>query len=161
VADWSGRGPIILYSSRLGPISMKPSSANFMSLQPSEQIRSGRSTWHLSVMSWPGLSRPPRSYLLRAQKRGVAGTSPATTPVWDPTPSKPPLYPEIPMLDIGCRGKLVRRSGPGDTAAFDDVVAIRDLDQRIDILVDDQDRLAASLERREAPPDFLADQRRQ
>jgi hypothetical protein len=43
------------------------------------------------------------------------------------------------MLDIGSSGKLARRSGPGDAAAFDDVVAIGDLDQRTDVLVDDKD----------------------
>src|SRR6266849_2618018 len=33
--------------------------------------------------SWPGLSRPPRLFLRCASNLGVAGTSPATTPVCD------------------------------------------------------------------------------
>jgi len=35
----------------------------------------------LEPWPWPGLPRPPRSFLLCALKLGVAGTSPATTPV--------------------------------------------------------------------------------
>jgi hypothetical protein len=35
------------------------------------------------------------------------------------------------------------------------------LDQHIDFLVDDQDRLAGPFDGRETAPDFLADQRRQ
>src|SRR5258708_40189195 len=46
------------------------------------------------------------------------------------------------MLDIGSCGELGGRPSPGDAAAFDDVVAIRDLDQRLNVLVDYQDRLA-------------------
>src|SRR5215467_13797189 len=38
------------------------------------------------------------------------------------------LYPEISMLDVGGGGKLARRSRPGDTTAFDDVMADGDLD---------------------------------
>jgi len=33
----------------------------------------------ISSGSWPGLSRPPRSFWLYALKFGVAGASPATT----------------------------------------------------------------------------------
>src|SRR5258707_8209664 len=37
----------------------------------------------LSPGSWPGLTRPPRLFLLSAFTFGVAGTSPATTPLRD------------------------------------------------------------------------------
>ena len=40
-------------------------------------------------------------------------------------------------------------------------MAVGDRDQRLDILVDHQDRLAGLLQPRQALPDFLPDQRRQ
>ncbi len=58
------------------------------------------------------------------------------------------------MLDIQARRELRRSAAPHHTAALDHVVAVGDADQRLDILVDQQDRLAVRLQPREAVPDF-------
>src|SRR5690606_15152589 len=46
-----------------------------------------------------------------------------------------------------------------DLAALDEIVAVGDLDELCDILVDHEDRLTVGLQARQAIPDFLADER--
>src|SRR5258708_34442948 len=45
----------------------------------------------ITPSSWPGLSRPPRSFLRCASRVGVAGTSPATTLLCISRPSESAL----------------------------------------------------------------------
>ena len=56
---------------------------------------------HHRSRSWPGLSRPPRLYLLCAFKFEVAGTSSATTPLTDSKRSKSGLRIKV-LADGGC-----------------------------------------------------------
>ena len=64
------------------------------------------------------------------------------------------------MLQFLVGAELFGAAFPDDLATLDDIVAVADTGQRVDVLVDDQDRLSARLQAFEALPDFLADQRR-
>ena len=48
------------------------------------------------------------------------------------------------MLHVGRGGELGRGAAPHHAAALDEVVAVGDAGQRLDVLVDDQDRLAGA-----------------
>ena len=52
------------------------------------------------------------------------------------------LNAQIAVLNIRRVGQFVRAAGPHHAAALDDVVAVGDAGERVDVLVDDQDRLA-------------------
>src|SRR5262245_1753822 len=71
------------------------------------------------------------------------------------------LHAEIAMLDV--RNRRERRGGavPDHPTALDQIVAIGDANQRVDILVDHQDRQALRLEPRKTLPDLGTNQRRQ
>src|SRR5712671_326114 len=72
-----------------------------------------------------------------------------------------PSHPEIAVLDVRRGSELGGAAAPHHLAALDHVMAVGDADQRLDVLVDDQDRLAGGLERREALPDLGTDERRE
>src|SRR5690348_5619779 len=69
--------------------------------------------------------------------------------------------PEIAVLDIGRGRQFLRAARPNNAAALDDVVPVGDPGQRIDVLVDDQDRLPGCAQELETAPDLVADQRRE
>src|SRR5262249_8790122 len=68
---------------------------------------------------------------------------------------------QVPVLHRRRGRKLAGTAAPYDSAALDQIMTIGDADQRRDVLVDHQDRLAGILEAREALPDFGADERRE
>src|SRR5207249_8795223 len=61
----------------------------------------------------------------------------------------------------GVGRELGRRAPPYDTPFFDDVVAVGEAREGLDVLVDDEDRQAARLELSKAGPDLGAHERRQ
>src|SRR5574338_155781 len=65
----------------------------------------------------------------------------------------------VPQLAIGI--ELARAALPGDAAALDDGVPVGELHQALDVLVDDEHRLPALAQPREALPDLLAHERRE
>src|SRR5438874_243989 len=69
--------------------------------------------------------------------------------------------PQIPVLQIRLGDQLLARPAPHRPPALDDVVAVGDAGEVGDVLVDDEHRLPASLQHRQAVPDFLADQGRE
>src|SRR5215510_13046036 len=71
------------------------------------------------------------------------------------------LHAEIAMLHVRNRRERRRGAVPDHPATLDQVMAIGDANQRVDILVDHQDRQALRLEPGEALPDLSADERRQ
>src|SRR5215831_13146190 len=66
---------------------------------------------------------------------------------------------QIPVLNFRRGGKLRGTPGPYHFAPLDQIMAIGDTDQRLDVLVDDQNGLTGRFEPREAIPDFSADER--
>src|SRR5262249_20311484 len=68
---------------------------------------------------------------------------------------------EIAMLQLGGRRERGGRAGPNDAAALDQDMAVGDADERLDVLVDRQDRLTCRLELYQALPDFGADHGRE
>src|SRR5437764_11040220 len=66
---------------------------------------------------------------------------------------------QVPVLHRRRGRKLAGTAAPYDFAALDQIITIGDADERRDVLVDHQDRLAGVLEPREALPDFGADER--
>src|SRR5262249_18683678 len=72
---------------------------------------------------------------------------------------KTPSHAQVPVLYRRRGRKLAGTATPYDFAALDQIMTIGDADQRRDVLVDHQDRLAGILEAREAVPDFGADER--
>ena len=65
------------------------------------------------------------------------------------------------MLQVAVAGQGFGGAAPDDAAFFDDVMAVGELDQGADVLVDHQDGLALALQPREAGPDLLAQERRE
>src|SRR5208282_3141068 len=78
-----------------------------------------------------------------------------------PHRASPLSHPEIAVLQLDVLAQRLRRPVPDDLALLQNIVALRDTGQRIDVLVDDEDRLARRLERAEAAPDLAAHPRRQ
>ena len=68
---------------------------------------------------------------------------------------------QIAVLDGRVAAQLGARAGPDDAALLDDHVPVGEARQGVDVLVDDEDRLALALEPLQAGPDLGADQRRQ
>src|SRR5215208_687589 len=68
---------------------------------------------------------------------------------------------QIPVLQFGRRGEFGGAAGPDGAAAFENVMAVGEAQQRRDVLVDQEDRLSGRFERRQYPPDLGADARRQ
>ena len=60
------------------------------------------------------------------------------------------------MLQLFVRAEFVRRSLPDHLAALDDEVAVADPGQRIDVFVDDQNRLTLVLQVLQAFPNLDA-----
>src|SRR6266581_2906680 len=71
-----------------------------------------------------------------------------------------PLHAQIAVLQFGGGSECRRRAGPDYPPALDEVVAVGDADQRLDVLVDQEDRLSGGLEPYQTRPDFPADERR-
>src|SRR5439155_19171251 len=68
---------------------------------------------------------------------------------------------EEPVLNVRRGSKLCGTAGPYHLAALDQIMPVGDADQRLHVLVDQQDRLPGSLELCETLPDLGADERRQ
>src|ERR1700728_3316576 len=66
---------------------------------------------------------------------------------------------KITMLHIDGVRQFRRASRPHHAAALDNDMAVGDSGQRVDVLVDDQDRLAGGAQALQATPDLVADQR--
>ena len=66
-------------------------------------------------------------------------------------------YAEIAVLQLLVGGELGGRAGPDHLALFQDVVPVGEGAQRLDVLVDDDDRKSRVLQVLELRPDFLAD----
>ncbi len=71
------------------------------------------------------------------------------------------LNPQIAVLQRHVGLERRRIAGPHHLALLDDVVAVGDAGQGLDVLVDDEDRLALGFELFERVPDLDADERRQ
>src|ERR1700746_1789188 len=69
----------------------------------------------------------------------------AMTAVWWPGSNS-----QIPMLQLRCGHQLAGRAAPHRAAALDDVMAVADTAEMLDILFDHQDRLPARLSPRQA-----------
>src|SRR5258708_7560871 len=93
------------------------------------------------------------AFVLSDRVRGVAARL-----QW---PAAPLSQLEIPLPHgrIGREGS--RGAGPNRVALLDHDVAVGDAGERVEMLVDQEDRLALGLETREASPDLRADQRRE
>src|SRR3989442_14630606 len=68
---------------------------------------------------------------------------------------------QITVLDVLPGRELGRGSAPDDLALLEDVVRVGDPRQRGDVFVDQQNRLPARLETRDATPDLSPDERRE
>src|SRR5215218_1954740 len=68
---------------------------------------------------------------------------------------------QIAVLDGRVAAQLGARAGPDDAALLDDHVPVGEARQGVDVLVDDDDRLALALEALQAGPDLGPDERRQ
>src|SRR4051794_9017425 len=68
---------------------------------------------------------------------------------------------QITVLDGGVGTQLGARAGPDDAAFLDDHVTVGEARQGVDVLVDDDDRLALLFEARQTGPDLGPDERRQ
>src|SRR6266850_8340631 len=69
------------------------------------------------------------------------------------------LNSQIAVLKVRCASERLRGAAPDNATAFDQVMAIGDADERIDILVDNEDRLSRLLQMQQALPDLGADER--
>src|SRR4029077_2537427 len=67
---------------------------------------------------------------------------------------------QISMLNSGCLRQFLRIADPDHTPALDNVMTIGNSGERLHILVDDEDRLAAGAQALQRPPDFFTHQRR-
>src|SRR3954464_3989607 len=67
------------------------------------------------------------------------------------------LYPEIALLHLGARLQGRSVAPPPHLALLEHEVAVSELGQRLDLLVDDDDRQAGAFQRVQAGPDLLAD----
>src|SRR6476469_5814831 len=61
--------------------------------------------------------------------------------------ARTPSNPQIPMLQLRLRDQLLRGAAPYRAAALDDVVAVGDAGEVLDVLVDDQHLLLAARQR--------------
>src|SRR3954449_9178808 len=68
---------------------------------------------------------------------------------------------QISVLDGRVAAQRGARAGPDDAALLDDHVPVGEARQGVDVLVDDDDRLALALEALQAGPDLGPDERRQ
>src|SRR5215207_3309415 len=68
---------------------------------------------------------------------------------------------QIAVFDGRVAAQLGARAGPDDAALLDDHVPVGEARQGVDVLVDDDDRLALALEALQAGPDLGPDERRQ
>src|SRR5687767_1749807 len=78
-----------------------------------------------------------------------------------PASAGPRSDPEVALPESAVGVECGRRAFPCDTAALDDGVAVGELYQPLDVLVDHQDGLASAAQPPEAAPDFLAHERRE
>src|SRR4051794_13548593 len=85
----------------------------------------------------------------------------ATVGVVAPGPAFVSLDAEIAVLQRTILAKSIRSAIVNNASLFDEVVAVCDLHERLDVLVDDEDRLACRFDLGDAAPDFGADHRRQ
>src|SRR5579872_4924867 len=72
-------------------------------------------------------------------------------------PSNPHISPDIRVI----RDQRRAVAAPADAAALDDVMAVGKPGEGLQILVDEEDRLARLLELQQHAPDLVADERRQ
>src|SRR5262249_33640816 len=63
---------------------------------------------------------------------------------------------KIPALNSGRLRQLLRCANPDNAAALDDVMAIDDPRQRLDVFIDDEDRLPTAAKAFKRLPDFIA-----
>src|SRR4051812_13612433 len=71
------------------------------------------------------------------------------------------LYPEIALLHLGARLERCGVAAPDHLALLEHEVAVGELGQRLDLLVDDDDRQASAFQRVQPGPDLLAYDRRE
>src|SRR2546428_3261358 len=102
----------------------------------------------------PGLS--PSTRPRGADTVAVFGTSGSS----QPTPASL-SHAQIAVLDVLPGSELGRGSAPDDLALLEDVVRVGDPRQRGDVFVDQQNRLPARLETRDATPDLSPDEWRE
>src|SRR5205809_5525012 len=118
-------------------------------------------------------SRRPTRYVLVPGPVIMPGLSPSTRPTSSdtvavfgnsgsiqPTPASL-SHAQITVLDVLPGPELGRGSAPDDLALLEDVVRVRDPCQRGEVFVDQQNRLPACLETRDAAPDLRPDEWRE
>src|SRR5580765_8089158 len=118
----------------------------------------------ISISKIPGsvyTSRRTRSASTKAESLGMRSCSIFGLLGAVSSGEKSLSHAEIPMPQRAIGVELARGAAPGDSPALDDGVVVGDPDEAVDVFVDHQEGEARSLQRRQAPPDLLAHQRRQ